>query len=161
MLTILFTCRQIYNEAVPTYYRLNTFYTADVRVLREFVDTIGDACRKEVASMDLSDCLSRLAPKIVLQLTGLRNLVFNLYAFPDGDFLLEFCDSMKSLEFLDLGRLFYNRNTKKIAEHTLSHGVEPRRLVVKLTVVNHRAQWETQFLTLCFAPSYALVGHSP
>jgi len=120
-LAILFTCRQIYNEAVPNYYRMNTFYTEDVRVLEEFLDTIGEACRKEITSMDLSQCMSRTVLKLLPQLNGLRELNLSYSLFELGACPYKFCETMESLQVVKLapywkcdeqGRQFLKKSIK-------------------------------------------------
>lgn len=120
-LAILFTCRQIYNEAVPNYYRMNTFYTEDVKVLEEFLDTIGEACRKEITSMDLSQCMSRTGLKLLPQLTGLRELTLNYSLFQFGACPYNFWQTMESLQVVKLapywkcdeqGRQFLEKSIK-------------------------------------------------
>lgn len=136
-LAILFTCRQVYNEAVLNYYRMNTFYTEDVKVLEEFMDTIGEECRKEVASMDLSLCMSRVPLKLLPQLTGLRKLSLNFYLFQFGASPFRFCESMESLEVLKLAPYWkcdelHRRWVEAFVKLNLSNGADSGQLEAML-----------------------------
>lgn len=87
---------------MPNYYRMNTFYTEDVKVLKEFLDTIGEQCRKEVTSMDLSRCMSGSVLKLLPQLHSLRELHLNYYLCRFGAWHSTVCDTMENLEVVKL-----------------------------------------------------------
>jgi len=97
-LAILFTCRQVYNEAVPNYYHVNTFVIRNVKILDDFITTIGEACRREVRSIVYcSITMTKASAKLLPKLTGLRKLELILSSVPVDRSLHELCEGMEIL----------------------------------------------------------------
>ncbi len=105
---LLFTCSQVYHEAVPIYYRNNTFFAEDGRIFEEFFTTIGESRRKEIRTLICYKMFTsslRLLPR----LTGLRELTLSFCTITHlGDkFVYQTCEQIKTLEVLTVVPRFY------------------------------------------------------
>ncbi|KAI9878022.1 MAG: hypothetical protein M1830_002142 [Pleopsidium flavum] len=125
-LAILFTCRQIYNEAVPNYYRENTFVIDNVKILDDFITTIGDACRSEVRSI-IYCSMSKASAKLLPKLTGLRRLELRLTTHPVDRSLRDVCQSLESLVTFKLRRSYCRYDSDLESELSINLFLSKRR----------------------------------
>ena len=102
------------------------------------MDTIGEACRKEVTSLDLSGCMSRAVLKLLPKLTGLHDLTLSFYLFQFDDSAFKFCRNMESLEVLKLAPYWKcdelcRQAAEVLVTMALGHALRLREIVAHLT----------------------------
>lgn len=103
LIAIMFTCRQIYREAGPNYYRENTFLLKTDKILDNWITSIGDACRKEIQSIILC-AFDQVGNIIIPKLTGLRRLELSVDNIHVGLSFCTTCSRMESLEDFRISR---------------------------------------------------------